>query len=89
MLLKLAAYIVFIVPIIFISSMVSTVLGYKGPIVLLYVIGALGLSALCLWPVFNIFRGTSSPWSVTTWIFLAIDICLGLVTIAPWPLWRR
>ena len=63
MLSKIIASLFFIVPIFAAFIVARMSLDYKGPLVALYVVGALLITSLCLWPLINIFRRQVTSWS--------------------------
>lgn len=85
---KILASFVFLIPIGFLFSIGYMAIAYRGPVTILYFVGVAGVVALCAWPVVKIVRGTLAPWSVLTWIFVVIDLCLGFLTLVPMPFRR-
>lgn len=68
-------------PLVYIIAGMS--FAYKGPLTAVYVAAALALAGFCVWTVYRIFIGAIGPWSLVTWIFLAVDLGLLVMTMIP------
>jgi hypothetical protein len=85
MLSKIISSLLILAPLGLIYAIAAMSFEYKGPLTAVYIAVALTIAGFCLWSVTRILHGTLASWSFVTWIFLAIDLGLLVLTTIPLP----